>query len=193
MKKPIGYKFSSPEKERLETWFTLASNLRAVDEAIDRLLSLLESTSGREQVGENLDLVVPFFVYAVTMYVRCFAPGRRIRLSINSIPRLTATDLQTHENIRALRNRHFAHPVSGDHEGTEILLVVTEDRKKNLGFHRSFVTLASEAPPELRRFKRLNKKVMAHVDRQSENLADAFAQKFFGKGAKWSDCQYEHA
>ncbi|MDB5986379.1 MAG: hypothetical protein JWR16_1432 [Nevskia sp.] len=193
MKRPIAYKFHDSDKADAEAWFLLQSNLDAAHKSIIEVIEInkhLDFKSVRPPDDLSVIHIEALFVYAVTMYLRSFATGKRLRLRIEEVPRISKTDLNTHENIRGLRNKHFAHAVSDEHEGAHIYLIVGRETKQKLGFDCYTSHLVCEGMPELRRFERLVLKVLKHVQIMGRLSADKLSRKFFGPAAKWTSCQY---
>jgi hypothetical protein len=197
MKKPIAYQFKDSDKADAEAWFLLDANLKAAHKSINEVIEKHERLVSKSPRGEASDLEGDFshadalFVYAVTMYLRCFATGRRHRLRIDAVPGVSKTDIKTHESLRLLRNRHFAHPVSDEYEGAEILLIVSHDKKQKLGFVCYTVQYVCESLPELRRIERMVSNVLKYVERMGQLSSDKLSRKFFGASAKWSGCQFQ--
>jgi len=190
MKKLKLLEFKSAAKSEVEAWLTIENNFSSVISSLQRLLTIVGKGRGQEIEHRDKSLVVPLYVYAVTWYLRCFATGRRARLSIEEIPGLSETDRKTHEQIRILRNHHFAHAVTNKHEGTYVHLIVSDDKGKALGFKWFYVTLASDSRQDLQRFLRLAQKVLAHARVRTRVVADPFARSFFGAEASWDSTQW---
>lgn len=189
MKEPFGYKFEDPDKADAEAWFLLEANLKAAHKSINEVIEKHERLVRKSPRGETSNLEGDFshmdalFVYAVTIYLRCFATGRHQKLRIGAVSGVSKTDLKTHESLRLLRNRHFAHPVSDEHEGAEIFLIVSRDKKQKLGFECYTVQYVCESLPELRRIGRMVSNVLKYVERMGQLSADKLSRKFFGASA----------
>jgi hypothetical protein len=49
---------------------------------------------------------------ALVRYCRCFTSGKRLRLVLSNGPLLTSQECELHDRIRAIRDKHIAHPVN---------------------------------------------------------------------------------
>ena len=170
--KPAAQEFEHQLKPELERWLILAARLREVREALTHVSELFVKGGPRRKKmllqGKEIRLVRALYCFAVVTYIRCFATGRRRGLKISDVHGLSARDLETHEDIHVLRNKHFAHPVA-DEEGASILIIQPRG-SRGAGFAVASSVLASSSPEDVRRFTSLVRRVARHID-LNEQLA----------------------
>lgn len=188
--KPRALGFEHPLKAPLERWLLLSNRLAEVGES---LVQLDELFSGAKKHRKDIDMpseavrqIRPLYCFAVVTYVRCFGGGRRQPLQISDVPQLTVRDLQTHEDVRTLRNHHFAHAVL-DEEGAHIIAIPPQAGLKG-GFVVHDIVLASAGAKDIRAFLKLVRKVRRFVKSKGAQAGDDLARAIFGPGATWATC-----
>lgn len=188
--KPAALLFEHQLKPELERWLILAARLKEVCQALTSVTELLVRGGSRRTeiaLGErDIQLVRSLYCFAVITYIRCFATGRRRGLNISDVRGLSPQNLETHEDVRTLRNHHFAHPVADEEEA--LVLIVRPHGSRRAGFRVFDTVLASSSSSDVRRFASLVRKVARHVELKEHLTGDALAQAIFGAQARWRDC-----
>lgn len=184
------FEFDHPLKPSLERWILLDSRLAEVEKSLALLLGHYTAASWRGKFINMSDggqeLMRPLYCFAVVTYVRCFGGGRRQPLRISDVPRLSTRDLHIHEDVRTLRNHHFAHAVA-DEEGAH-LLAVPQQSRIGPGFALYNVVLAGPGLSRLRAFLSLVRKVRRYVKTKEEQAGNQIAMSIFGPKATWRAC-----
>lgn len=188
--KPTALEFEHPLKASLERWLLLEGRLSEVERA---LLLLIENFDSATKVGPEIEmlpdkssLVRPLYCFAVVTYMRCFGGGRRAPLKIDEVPNISERNRKVHEDIRLLRNHHYAHAVS-DEEGAHVLAIPLQPGIR-AGFAVFEVVLAGPSEPDLKAFIALVRKIRRFVRVQEREVGNRLARATFGPTAKWVTC-----
>lgn len=183
--KPTYFEFEHPKKIELEEWLVVEDRLKEVTESLESVHKKMGRSRKIRRVKEPTS-VRPEYCFAVVTYMRCFAHGRNRRLSIDKIPGLTRTNAETHDGIRDLRNRFFAHAVD-DHEGATVYLFAEPGQKRISGLTSLHIVLSSDSLQGVRNFMNLLAKVRLFVSLQINRVGDEIAQTYFGGGSTWKE------
>lgn len=181
--------FYHPRERDLARWITLDGRLSEVEASLALLLTNLDvMPSGPTHVkdGGPSILVRSLYCFAVVTYVRCFNTGRRLQLKIQDIPGLGRRQIELHNELVAVRNRHLAHAVSNEEEAY-IFLLREKGKVELKGFHVFHSVLASDSPATIRRFIALVKRVRRFVYATVCQVGDEVARTYFSERAKWKN------
>lgn len=180
-------KFEDGSKRELERWLLIDHRLREIAESLNEVHRSMGRTRRIKSAGqESVALIRSHYCFAAVTYMRCFSGGRHRKLSIDSIPGITAKNLETHMHVREIRNTFFAHAVA-DEEAEHVFLLAPEEGKTVTRFGVISIVMLSDSKQRVRDFMRLVAKVRKYVETQSEILGDRIASRFFGKGASWRE------
>lgn len=104
--KPIYRRWNPPVETRVPNIHGWLEDIHAAHDMATRLL--------HESRAENPDPVLLDALTTATIvrYSRCFTSGIRKRLSINELADASPEEIEIHEKILTIRNRHIAHPVN---------------------------------------------------------------------------------
>jgi tRNA threonylcarbamoyladenosine modification (KEOPS) complex Pcc1 subunit len=82
------------------------NDMWAARDFCDRLAAVANSSAHDYVLMDALETA------ALVRYCRCFTSGKRLRLNLNGGPPLTAQEVQFHERVCVVRDKHVAHPVN---------------------------------------------------------------------------------
>lgn len=173
--------FSHPAKTELEHLLSLQGDIHRAKEA----LSFLQNTP--RLFAESGVIAGSLYTQALVSYVRCFTSGRRKGLDaslFDGAPEL----LEIHKDIKRLRDRHVAHPVS-EHEHVAVLVAARDDKSQALGLGVRAWFYMGPAPADLKRFVKLVSFVDSHVNSQITLVGNQLAKELLGKSATWRAAQ----
>jgi hypothetical protein len=171
--------FNNKTKTALEAMLSIEADINRAKEALSLVLS-----------QEDLPGVILAALYTqfLVSYVRSFGTGRRKGLSEDVFG--GAADLLTiHRDLKAVRDKHVAHPVS-DHEHCAVLAAVPDETKPEaVGLGVRYWFFVSDEPSKLREYQKVLDFVREYLSREIERLGTELAVEVLGPGYTWQTAQ----
>ena len=165
---PDGLRFvaldPSPEVDEYASLGEMRMDLKAANTYLDELDALREDATDR---ADTLGAAV--FLAAMMAYARCFANAPRPRLLATDLS-LAPNQLLTHAGVMALRDKHYAHPVS-QAGGSEVYAqLVDGEPRRVVGL--GYITSGPSAPDgtSVTNFRALVARVGGHVRARMREL-----------------------
>lgn len=169
--------FQSRTKVELETMLSIQADLNRAKGSLDALLQ-------RQAPDETMAALYTQFLIS---YMRSFASGRRKGLEEDIF-----TDqkvLAIHKEIKGVRNRHIAHPVS-HHEHCVVLAAVPDlSRDEAVGLGVRYWFFVADEPNKLTEYRRPLDFALSYVNGEAERLGDQLAHELLGEGHTWKSAQ----
>ena len=163
------FAITNPIKDELEHMLSVLGDLRRAKQ----VLGFLHTSPGLFQ--DSGVIASSLYTQALVSYVRCFASGHRKGLNTSIFdgnPEMAAK----HKEIKSIRDRHIAHPVS-DLERWDVLVAAEDEYSKvlGLGVHNWF--FVGGAPDDIKAFMGLIRFVDRYVSGQVLALGNALAKE----------------
>lgn len=111
----------------------LLSSLHSMVVDLNNILITCEKALEMTDSHEDQILIDAIGTASVIKYMRCFHSGKRSSLSVKDLSSFTEEELEVHQYIKALRDKHVAHSVS-EYEQHQIKANLEYDGKKRLPF-----------------------------------------------------------
>jgi hypothetical protein len=170
--------FHNKTKTELETMLSIQSDLNRAAGSLDALL---------QNYGVPGEAMAAHYTQFLVSYVRSFASGRRkgLREDIFTDKELLAI----HKELKGVRDRHIAHPVS-DHEQCVVLAAVPDLSRNGLvGLGIKYWFFVADAPEKLHEYRGPLEFALTHVSAEVERLGDQLAEELLGEGHTWKSAQ----
>ena len=170
--------FHTKTKTELENMLSIGADLNRAEETLDLLLQNYTAAG---------DMLAALYTQFLVSYVRSFASGRRkgLRDDIFTDQELLAI----HKEIKGLRDRHIAHPVS-NHEQCIVLAAVPDlSRNELVGSGVRYSFFVADTPEKLSEYRRPLEAALVHVNAEVERLGNQLAQELLGEGHTWKSAQ----
>ena len=170
--------FHNKTKIELETMLSIQADLNRAAGSLDALL--LNYTV-------PVEVMTALYTQFLVSYVRAFASGRRkgLREDVYTDHELLAI----HKELKVVRDKHIAHPVS-NHEQCIVLAAVPDlDRDELVGLGVKYWFFAVDTPEKLREYRRPLAFVLLYVNAETERLGNQLTQEFLGEGHTWKSAQ----
>lgn len=181
------FSFENPLKDELEHLLSTLGDLRRAKQA----LGYLHSSPGLFREGGAIASAL--YTQALVSYVRCFTSGRRKGLDASIFdghPKLA----ERHKEVKGIRDRHIAHPVS-ELERWDVLVAAESETSGvvGLGVHNWFFVGGAQA--DIKAFLQLIAFVDKKVSVKLTAVGNALAKELMGSKATWRTAQksfWEH-
>lgn len=170
--------FQNKTKNELETLLSIQADLNRAKGSLDALL---------QNYAPPSEAMAALYTQFLVSYVRAFASGRRkgLRDEIFTDDELLAI----HKELKGVRDRHIAHPVS-DHEQCVVLAAVPDLSRSGLvGLGVRYLFFVADAPEKLNKYRRPLDFALSHVNAESKRLGDQLAKELLGEGHTWKSAQ----
>ncbi|WP_415817169.1 hypothetical protein [Bordetella tumbae] len=170
--------FQNKTKKELEAMLSIQADLNRAERSLDAI---------RQNYATSSEVMAALYTQFLVSYVRSFASGRRkgLREDIFTDRELLAI----HRELKGVRDRHIAHPVS-DHEQCVVLAAVPEPSRNELvGLGVRYWFFVADAPEKLSEYRRPLEFALSHVNAEAERLGDQLAQELLGEGHTWESAQ----
>lgn len=170
--------FHNKTKTELENMLSIGADLNRSKQALNSLLNNY-TVAG--------DILAALYTQFLISYVRSFASGKRkgLRDDIFKNPE----HLAIHKDIKSLRDRHIAHPVS-NHEQCIVLAAVPDlSRNELIGLGVRYSFFVADTPEKLAEYRRPLEAALAHVDAEIERLGNQLVQELLGESHTWKSAQ----
>ncbi len=173
--------FDHPLKKELEHLLSIEEDLRRTE----RTLRYLVSPS--PLIHEAGILGTALYTQALVSYARCFSSGRRKGLCqdiFSEKPELLAA----HADIKSIRDKHVAHPVS-EHEHCNVLVAAENPDAPAVGLGVRYWFLVGGDQKHMRQFLKLTQFASKHVGKEIKMKGNELAKLVMGPRATWKSAQ----
>jgi hypothetical protein len=173
--------FDHPLKAELEHLISIDADLRRTATALRFLVSPSPLMQEAGIIGMAL------YTQALVSYVRCFSSGRRKGLSQDIF--ITKPELlAAHTDIKSVRDKHVAHPVS-EHEHCNILVAAETPDASAVGLGVRYWFFAGGDQKHMRLFLKVTEFASKHVQREIKAKGNELAKLVMGPRATWRSAQ----
>lgn len=173
--------FDHPLKAELEHLLSVAADLRRTATALRFLVSPSPLMREAGILGMSL------YTQALVSYVRCFSSGRRKGLSQDIFSKKPDL-LAAHTDIKAIRDKHVAHPVS-EHEHCNVLVAAENPDAPAVGLGVRYWFFAGGDQKHMKLFLKVAEFASKHVQREIEVKGNELAKLVIGPRATWKNAQ----
>jgi hypothetical protein len=175
------YGFNHPLKAELEHMLSIAADLRRTTTA----LRFVASPSPLMREAGILGMAL--YTQALVSYVRCFSSGRRKGLNQDIFAKKPEL-LAAHTDIKTIRDKHVAHPVS-EHEHCNVLVAAENPDAPAVGLGVRYWFLAGGDEKHIKLFLKVAEFASKHVQREITAKGNELAKLVIGPRATWKNAQ----
>ena len=175
------YGFNHPLKAELEQLLSIAADLRRTTTALRFVVS------PSPLMREAGILGMALYTQALVSYVRCFSSGRRKGLNQDIFAKKPEL-LAAHSDIKAIRDKHVAHPVS-EHEHCNVLVAAENPDAPAVGLGVRYWFLAGGDEKHMKLFLKVAEFASKHVQREIAVKGNELAKLVIGPRATWKNAQ----
>ena len=176
--------FDHPLKAELEHLLSIAADLRRTATALRFLVSPFTPPPIMREAGV---LGMALYTQALVSYVRCFSSGRRKGLSQDIFAKKPEL-LVAHIDIKSIRDKHVAHPVS-EHEHCNVLVAAENPDAPAVGLGVRYWFFAGGDQKHMRLFLKVTEFASKHVQREIKLKGNELARLVMGPRATWKSAQ----
>lgn len=180
-KKFYAFGFSHPVKTELEHLLSIEADLRRASTALRLLIAPSPLMREAGIFGAAL------YTQALVSYARCFSTGRRKGLS-QDIFAAKPELLAAHINIKSIRDKHVAHPVS-EHEHCNILVAAENADSPAVGLGVRYWFFVGGDNKHMKLFLKVVEFTSKHVSWEIKTKGNELAKKVVGSKATWKNVQ----
>jgi hypothetical protein len=176
------YGFNHPLKTEVEHLLSLHADLMRARSA----LCILISPSNDQGIDAGI-MGGALYTQALVSYARCFSSGKRKGLQqdiFDGKPQLLAA----HLDIKTIRDKHVAHPVS-EHEHCSVLVAAEHLDAPAVGLGVRYWFLVGGDQKALRTFLKVTEFAAKHVLKQVHVKGNELAKMVMGPRATWKKAQ----
>lgn len=173
--------FDHPLKAELEYLLSIEADLRRASTALRCLVSPSPVMHEGGIFGSAL------YTQALVSYVRCFSSGRRKGLSQDIFAKSPIL-LAAHIDIKSIRDKHVAHPVS-EHEHCNVLVAAEDPDAPAVGLGVRYWFFVGGDQKHMRQFLKVAEFASKHVRQEIKAKGDKLAKLVVGPRATWKSAQ----
>ena len=181
VKKFYVFGFDHPVKAELEHLLSIEKDLRRASTALHLLIAPSPLMREAGVFGAAL------YTQALVSYVRCFSTGRRKGLC-QDIFAAKPELLAAHIDIKSIRDKHIAHPVS-EHEHCNILVAAENADSPAVGLGIRYWFLVGGDEKQMKLFLKVIEFTSKHVRHEIKTKGNELAKKVMGSKATWKNAQ----
>jgi hypothetical protein len=175
--------FSHPLKTEVEHLLSIAADLNRARSA---LCFLISPSAGDRAVDAGV-IGAALYTQALVSYARCFSSGRRKGIQ----PEIFTTKpelLAAHMDIKSIRDKHVAHPVS-EHEHCSVLVAAENPDAPAVGLGVRYWFYVSGDQKHMRLFLKVTEFAEKYVRKQISAKGNELAKLVMGPQATWKAAQ----